>query len=54
MVCSVQCSVCGMKCTGTGAGFYAGAGAVCSAHCAECSVLPALPATGQDLEGETG
>ena len=51
MICSVQCSVCSMKYIGEGAGACAGAGAVYSIHCAGCSVLPA---TGEDLEVETG
>ena len=49
MVCSLQCSVCSMKCTCAGAG--EGAGAVCSVH---CEVQTVLPARGEDLEVETG
>ena len=49
----MQCSMCIMKCTDAGAGAGAGAdaSAVCSVHCAVCSELPA---TGEDLEFETG
>ena len=47
MACSVQCSMCDMKCTGADAGAFAGACAVgsvhvqwvvytCSVHCAVC------------------
>ena len=36
--------MCSMKCTGEGA--FSVAGAVCSAHCAVCSLLPA---TDEDL-----
>ena len=38
VVCSVQCSMWSMKCTGAVAGAFAGAGTVCSVHCAVCSV----------------
>ena len=51
MACSVQCSLRRMKCTGANAGASAGVGAVCSVHCAVCSVLPA---TDEDLAVETG
>ena len=47
VVYSVQCSVFSIKCTGAGAG----AGTVCIAQCAVCSVLPA---TGEDLAVKTG
>ena len=42
VVCSVEWSVCSMKCTGAGTSAYAGAGAVCSVHCAVCSVQCAV------------
>ena len=49
-LCSIQCSLCSMKCAGVGEGV--GAGAVCSVQCAVCSVKFAvgsvLPATGDD------
>ena len=38
MMCSVQCSMCSMKCTGAHRGAGAGASTVCSVHCAVCSV----------------
>ena len=41
LACIVQCSMCSMKRTGADAGAFAGADAVCSVHCAVCSVLPA-------------
>ena len=47
----MQCSVCSNNCAGAGASACVGAGAVFSAHCAMCSVLPA---TDEDLWVETG
>ena len=41
MVCSVQCSMCCIKCTCSDSGAFAGSGAVRNVHCAVCSVLPA-------------
>ena len=38
VVCSVECSVCSMKCTVAGTSSWAGADAVSSAHCEVCSV----------------
>ena len=50
MICSVQCPMCSMKCTGsgrgtgagTGTGAGAGAGAVCSVKFVVCSVQGAV------------
>ena len=51
VVCSVQCSICGIKCTCLDLGAFAGAGAVRNVHCAVCS---ALPAKIEDLAVEAG
>ena len=49
VVFSVQCLVCSMKCTGAGEGAGADAGALCSVHCAVCS-LQFAAGTGENLE----
>ena len=51
MAYSVKCSMCRGKCTCENTGAFAGAGALCSVHCAMCSVQPA---TYEYLAVETG
>ena len=40
VVCTVQCSMCSMKCRGADSGAGTGSGAVYTVQCAVCSVLP--------------
>ena len=54
MVCSVQCSVCSMKCIGVGAGACAGAEVQCVVYTGQYAGWTVLPATSEDLEVETG
>ena len=39
-VCTVQCSMCSMKCSGVDSGAGTGSGAICTVQCAVSSVLP--------------
>ena len=53
MVCSVECSMCSMKCTCSDSGAFSGSGTgtVRNVHCAGCRVLAAKD---EDLAVETG
>ena len=49
VLCSIQFSMCSMKCTCSDSGAFAGAGAVSNVHCAVCRVQCA-----EELAVETG
>ena len=55
VVCSVQCSICSMKCTCSDSGAFAGAGEVRNVHCAlQCAGCSVLPAEDENLAVEKG